>query len=116
MRQLFGIILIMILGTESYAQSGCLPKLSKNAFQIELKKIKTHDFDQAKKEAIELLLSQCLTSFQLKQLLRELSFEEDKLEIAKKAYAMISDPSNFGIIKDVFDFEDVKKEIDALMN
>ncbi len=105
----------MIIGTKSHAQNGCLPKLSKNTFQIELKKIQTHDFDQAKKEAIELLLSQCLTSFQLKQLLQELSFEEDKLEIAKKAYTMISDPSNFGIIKDVFDFEDVKKEIDTLM-
>ncbi len=115
MRKLFGLILITFSAIQSNAQNGCSPQFSENAFKAEVQKIKIHDFDQAKKEAIELLLTKCLTSMQLKKLLQELSFEEDKLELAKKAYKTISDPSNFGIIKEVFDFEDVKKEIDEIM-
>jgi len=115
MKKLFGLILIIFFGIYSHAQSGCLPQFTENSFQSELKKIKDHDFDQAKKEAIEILLNKCITSLQLKKLLQELSFEEDKLELAKKAFKTVSDPKKFGIIKDVFDFEDTKKEIDLLI-
>ncbi len=115
MKKLFGLILIIFLSIYSHAQSGCLPQFTENSFQLELKKIKAHDFDQAKKEAIEILLNKCVTSLQLKKLLQELSFEEDKLELAKKGYKKVSDPAKFGIIKDVFDFEDTKKEIDMLI-
>ena len=94
MRKLFGLILITFSAIQSNAQNGCSPQFSENAFKAEVQKIKIHDFDQAKKEAIELLLTKCLTSMQLKKLLQELSFEEDKLELAKKAYKTISDPSN----------------------
>ncbi len=115
MKKLFGLILIIFFGINSHAQIGCLPQFTENSFQLELKKIKDQDFDQAKKEAIEILLNKCITSLQLKKLLQELSFEEDKLELAKKAFKTVSDPNTFGIIKDVFDFEDTKKEIDLLI-
>ncbi|MAS52543.1 MAG: hypothetical protein CMD20_04990 [Flavobacteriales bacterium] len=114
MKKLFGLILIIFLSIYSHAQSGCLPQFTENSFQLELKKIKAHDFDQAKKEAIEILLNECITSLQLKKLLQELSFEEDKLELAKKGYKKVSDPDKFDIIKDVFDFEDSKIIIDTL--
>ena len=116
MKKLIALLLIIFFGIQSNAQSGCSQKLSLDSFQKELKKVKDYDFDQAKKEAIQVLLNKCLTSLQLKQLLMELSFEEDKLELAKKAFNEISNPSKFSIIKDVFDFEDSKKEIDAIIN
>ncbi len=115
MRKLFGLILIIFSAIQSNAQNGCSPQFSENAFKTEVQKIKIHDFDQAKKEAIELLLTKCLTSIQLKKLLQELNFEQDKLDIAKKAYNVVSDPGNFGIIKDVFEFDDTKKKINAFM-
>ena len=115
MKVLLGLALIIFFHIHSNAQSGCLPKFSGDSFQIELKKIKAHDFDQDKKDGIEVLLNQCLTSLQFKLLLQELSFEEDKLELAKKAFSKVSDPSNFTIIKSVLDFEESKNIIDELM-
>ena len=115
MRKLFGLILITFSAVQSDAQNGCSPQFSENAFKTEVQKIKIHDFDQAKKEAIELLLTKCLTSIQLKKLLQELNFEQDKLDIAKKAFSKVSDPSNFTIIKSVLDFEESKNIIDSLM-
>lgn len=96
------------------AQAGCNTPMGKQNFQLELKKVQNHDFDEAKKEAISALFTQCLSSAQIKSLLAELSFEEDKLELAKKAFKNVSDPENFGIVKKVLDFDDSKKEIDAL--
>ena len=115
MKQLIGLALIIFFGIRLNAQSGCLPNFSVDSFEIELKKIKLYDFDQAKKESIEALLNYCLTSLQVKHILKELSFEEDKLELAKKAYSQVSDPSKFNIIKVIFDFEASKKEIDSIM-
>lgn len=108
-------ILLLITTSNLFAATGCTSPLTDAAFQTEFKKVKAHDFDEAKKSAIESLFSKCLTSAQIKQLLQELSFEEDKLDLAKKAYKNVSDPSNFGIVKDVFDFDDSKKAIDELM-
>ena len=108
-------VLLLFTSAQIFAETGCTSPLSAEAFQTEFKKVKSHDFDEAKKEAIEALFSKCLTSAQIKQLLQELSFEEDKLDLAKKAYKNVSDPSNFGVVKGVFDFDASKKEIDGLM-
>lgn len=108
-------VILLITSTQIFAETGCTSPLSEASFQTEFEKVKSHDFDEAKKTAIEALFSKCLTSNQIKQLLQELSFEEDKLDLAKKAYKNVSDPSNFGVVKAVFDFDDSKKAIDELM-
>jgi hypothetical protein len=115
MEKLFQFILITFLSFKIHAQTGCSPSFSKDSFQIEFKKIKAHEFEDSKKDAIGTLLNKCLTSNQLKDLLNELSFEHDKLELAKKAFNQVSDPDKFSIIKDVFDFDETKKEIDILI-
>jgi len=109
------IALFTVATTSIFAQSGCANPLSEEKFSAELVKVQAHDFDEAKKSAIEALFANCLTSTQIKDLLSELRFEEDKLELSKKAHANVSDPSNFGIIKEIFDFDDSKKAIDGLM-
>lgn len=116
MKKIFIVLLIVFFDLESIAQNGCLPQLSEDSFEEKLKKIKNYDFDQAKKDSIELLLNECPTCDQMKQLLNELSFEEDKLDIIKKAYSKISDPFNFKIIKTVLNFEESKKIVDQLMS
>ena len=115
MKKIFIALLIVFFNIPSNAQNGCLPKLSADSFEIKLKKIKNYDFDQVKKDSIELLLNQCLTCNQIKLLLVELSFEEDKLDIVKKAYSKVSDPSKFKSIKTVLVFEESKNMVDQLM-
>ena len=110
---------ITILGLASAltfsVQAGCDSPMNNDAFQVELTQVQKHDFDEAKKEAISNILNNCLSSSQIKTLLSELSFEEDKLELAKKAFKNVADPENFGSIKEVFDFDDSKNEIDTLI-
>ncbi len=116
MKKIFALLLLMVFfDIKSNAQSLCLTQLSEDSFEIELKKIKSYDFDQVKKDSIEILLSQCPTCNQIKELLKELSFEEDKLDIIKKAYSKVSDPSNFRIIKTVLDFEESQRFLDELI-
>lgn len=104
-------ILTVLFSMQAYAQTGCKP-INDNSFQTELKKIKTHDFDEAKKEAISTLInSKCFSSKQIKQLLKTLSFEDDKLELAKNAFAKVSDPNNYSVVNEVFDFDDSKKAL-----
>lgn len=105
---------LVIFGLQIRLYASCSSPLPNKMFETELIKIKAHDFDEAKKIAIEILLEKCLTSIQVKELLKELNFEEDKLDIAKKAFSKISDPENYGVIKTVFDFEESKKVIDGL--
>lgn len=115
MKKILGLILIVFFGIQCNAQSACTSSLSEDLFQIKLKKIKAYDFDQAKKKDIENLLNQCPTCNQIKQLLHELSFEQDKLDIIKKAYSKVSDPINFTVIKAVLDFEESKNIIKELI-
>tara|TARA_B110000211_G_C14062311_1_gene546114 strand:- start:1380 stop:1742 length:363 start_codon:yes stop_codon:yes gene_type:complete len=94
----------------------CTVPIADSEFQAEIKKIQTHDFDEAKKEATEkLLLGKCFTSAQVKTLLENLSFEEHKLELAKKAYAHVIDKENFGIVSSIFEFDDAKDELAAFI-
>lgn len=109
------VLLFSLFSINSFAQKDCTP-IAETAFNTEIKIVKAHDFDEAKKEAItNLINSKCLTSKQVKMLLKTLSFEEDKLEIAKTAFAKVADPGNFAIVKDVFDFDDSKKALVEFM-
>ena len=110
----FFLSFFFIFGIVIALNAGCESPLSEAEFQNELTKIKSFTFDEAKKTAIESLFKKCLTSNQIKGLLQELSFEEDKLALAKKAIKIVSDPENFKIIKLIFEFEESKKAIDNL--
>ena len=110
----FFLSFFFILGIVITLNAGCELPISEAEFQSELTKVKSFTFDEAKKTAIESLFKKCLTSNQIKCLLQELSFEEDKLALAKKAIKIVFDPENFKIIKPIFEFEESKKAIDTL--
>lgn len=69
-------------------------------------------FDQTKvniaKQAIK---DNAFTSAQAKELLELLSFEENKLELAKMLYPVTTDRSNFIIVYDVFNFSSSKDKL-----
>ncbi len=107
---LFTILTVSIC--QLFAQTGCLNPISKTDYSTAYNKIKKHDFDEAKKADIEVLLSsKCLTTNQISKLLKVLSFEVDKLYLAKKAYGNVTDPENFKSINSIFDFDDSKNEL-----
>jgi hypothetical protein len=108
----FSLILLLVISLELRAE--CSSNLSKEAFKTALDEVQKHNFDAAKKKTIEALFEKCLTSLQVKQLLQELSFEEDKITLAKKGFNYVSDPENYGVLKEIFDFEESKDLIDEL--
>lgn len=117
MKTFFSILTVGFLSFNGYGNpEDCITPITTTEFQTEVKKIEAHDFDEAKKTATEkLLTSKCFTSAQVKTLLEKLSFEEDKLEIAKKAYSRVTDKGNYGIVKTVFEFDSNKKALDQFM-
>jgi hypothetical protein len=117
MKKLLSIfVLILASVTLNATPIDCNAPISSKDFQAEIIKIKAHDFDEAKKEATEkLLMGKCFTSAQVKMLLENLSFEEHKLELAKKAYAHVTDKKNYGIISSIFEFDDAKDELVAFI-
>lgn len=117
MKNVFSILTAFFLYIQLNAcPLNCTTAISNDSFKSELKKITAHDFDEAKKEATEkLLLGKCFTSEQVKKILEQLSFEEDKLELAKKAFPQVVDKQNFGIISTVFEFDSAKQELNKFI-
>jgi hypothetical protein len=56
------------------------------------------------------------TSVQVKELLQEFSFENNKLELAKYAYRNTVDRSNYHVVFDVFSFNSSKQELSNYMS
>jgi hypothetical protein len=63
------------------------------------------------KSATQIVKNNVLTSAQVKQMLILFSFENNKLELAKTAYANTSDKRNYNMIYDVFSFNSSKDEL-----
>lgn len=63
------------------------------------------------KSATQIVRNNMLTSAQVKQMLILFSFENDKLELAKVAYANTTDKRNYNMIYDVFSFNSSKDEL-----
>jgi len=114
---LYIFILIMASSNLKANVIDCSKPISNTVFQEEMKKITVHDFEEAKKEAMEKFLEgNCFISAQIKILLSNLTFEEHKLELAKKAYAYVTDKDNFVIINSIFEFDDAKDELTEFIN
>ncbi|HTD92174.1 MAG TPA: DUF4476 domain-containing protein [Chitinophagaceae bacterium] len=64
------------------------------------------------KSALQIVHSNSLTSDQVKQMALLFTFENNKLELAKQAYANTVDKRNYSTVFDVFSFESNKSELD----
>ena len=92
--------------------ANCTNPIDSIAFKNFKNLVSKHDFDDAKMTEIEQSFGKkCYSSNQVKDLLGILSFEEDKLRMAKKAFAYVSDPVNYLVILSTFNFEASKTEI-----
>lgn len=63
------------------------------------------------KSAIQIVKTNSLTSAQVKEIALLFSFENNKLELAKQAYANTVDKRNYYMINDVFSFSSSKEEL-----
>ncbi len=67
------------------------------------------------KSATQIVRTNSLTSAQVKQLVLMFSFESNKLELAKQAYANTVDKRNYYIINDAFSFSGSKDELNRFI-
>ncbi len=86
--------------------------MSASSFQQLKQTIGGQSFDQTRvniaKQAIK---DNAFTSAQAKELLELLSFEDNKLELAKMLYPVVTDRSNYIIVYDVFNFSSNKDKL-----
>jgi hypothetical protein len=80
--------------------------------------------DQLKKQAFEdnkmnvikqVLGSNCISTAQVKQLMSEFSFEENKLKVAKMCYAKTTDKGNYFMLNDAFSFSSSADELQQFL-
>ncbi|HMR90815.1 MAG TPA: DUF4476 domain-containing protein [Chitinophagaceae bacterium] len=67
------------------------------------------------KSALQIVRNNNLSSAQVKEMLLLFSFENNKLELAKQAYANTVDKRNYTMVYDVFSFSSSKTELDRFI-
>ncbi len=95
---------------------GCQPPLSEARFSNMLSTIEDQDFASSKKRiAKQVISNNCMVVSHLVEILELFTFESDKLEMAKFAYAYIYDIENYYEVNNVFDFESSIEELDEFL-
>ncbi|MDP4262596.1 MAG: DUF4476 domain-containing protein [Bacteroidota bacterium] len=95
-----------------YGYANNMSSLSDRQFSQVLQSISKEWLEANKlKSATHIVNTNNLTSAQVKQLVLLFSFETNKLELAKQAYANTVDKENYFILNDVFSFSGSKLEL-----
>jgi len=63
------------------------------------------------KTAKQMIANNCISSAQVAQMCNEFTFEENRLELAKFAFAYCVDPNNYYKVNDVFKFSSSTDEL-----
>lgn len=91
--------------------------MSNTSFNQFLRSLSNSAFDDGKVSLIsQQIRNTNFTSEQIKKMLEQLSWDSNKLELAKKLYHSCVDKSNFFIVHDVFDFDRYKKDLTTYIN
>lgn len=74
-------------------------------------------FDSSRLELMEMNLQfHHFTSYQISQLMDELSFDSSKLQFAKAAFSQVVDPENYYMVREKLDFSSSKTELTRYIN
>ena len=91
---------------------GSRATMTDNEFNLVLQAIGKEWFENNKKQsASHIIDNNFMTVSQVRQLLLQFSFETNKLELAKQAYAKTVDQKNYFMLNDVFSFSSSKDEL-----
>jgi|GEM_PF-6292820 len=92
------------------------PTLDPVSLQNALEMMRKTSFEATRiTTAKQVIQNNCLLTPQVKDILRTLSFEQSRLEIAKFAYDFTVDQRNYYTINDVFQFESTISQLDEFM-
>lgn len=86
--------------------------MSPSAFSAARETIGKQSFDDVKLSTVnQILRTNCLSSAQIKEIMKLFSFEASRLEFAKSAYGRCVDPNNYFMINDAFEFQTSVEEL-----
>ena len=77
--------------------------------------LQTFDSDQIR-VAKQIIRSNGASSVQMAEIMKLLSFESSRLEIAKFGFQFVADPENYYLVNDVFWFSSSIRELDRYIN
>jgi hypothetical protein len=107
-----------IVGETSTSTGGCKGRssMTSTSFQSALESIKSKSFEDTKITTVkQIVKANCITVSQLSQIIKLLTFEESKVEIAKFAYDYVSDTNNYFQINDLFTFSGSVDELNEYL-
>lgn len=88
-----------------------------NQFQNALRSIENATFDSDQvRIAKQIIRTNGASSAQITEMIRLLSFESSRLQVAKFGYRFVADPENYYIVNDVFWFSSSIRELDRFIN
>lgn len=97
--------------------SGCQIPMNDNDFQQAKATIASKNFEDTKLSiAKQIIISQCLLSSQVRQIMQIFNFESTRLEFAKFAYEYVYDPGNYFQVNDAFQFESSVEELNRYIS
>jgi hypothetical protein len=107
-----------IVVEESSSAGGCKGRSSMTQvnFQKALESIKSKSFEDTKITTIkQIVKGNCITVSQLSEIIKLLTFEASKIEIAKFAYDYVSDTNNYFQVNDLFTFSSSVDELNEYL-
>ncbi|WP_298147408.1 DUF4476 domain-containing protein [Flavobacterium sp.] len=94
------------------ATKNCTVQMSATEFQKAKQSVEKQSFaDSQLKVAKQIAAAQCLSTAQIIELINIFSFEQNKLDFAKSAYASCVDKDNYYQVNDVFSFSSSTDEL-----
>ncbi|MEI7663294.1 MAG: DUF4476 domain-containing protein [Bacteroidota bacterium] len=95
---------------------GCPKPMGQQAFDQALESISSKSFTSSKMTvARQVVRTNCLRCSQVKEIMKQFSFESDKLEIAKFAYKHTWDVNNYFLLNDAFEFDSTIDDLNSFI-
>ncbi len=99
------------------APTGCTVAASNSDFNEVLRSVRNESFSDNKLNvARQFLRHNCVSTDQVRQLLKEFSFEETRLEVAKLAYPKVTDKNRYFTIANEFSFSSTKEDFNRFLD
>jgi hypothetical protein len=101
--------------TPKVSEPVCEPMTS-STFDALTSQLKKQSFEDNKLQIIrQVLASNCISTAQVKQLIGEFTFEENKLKVAKMCYKKTTDKGNYFTLNDSFSFSSSADELNEFL-
>ena len=97
--------------------TGCSLPMNTTSFAKQVDGLKKAAFEDTRNNMAKLMIkNNCLSTAQVRQVVKTMNFEESKLAFAKAAYARCTDKDNYIEVADEFNFSSSKDELMAEMS